>query len=201
MICQVLETNFLVCSYKILISYSFQMLCGALLGLIRSTKYPCGARHAPPRGAGFDIVPERPPGIASRNAQCHTGLPREARSILVLPVQRQAAGAPSAWSQPFNPPPTRPCCSGDAGPLGRQSVTASQKAPVAGAGFHDCSADLKIVIPDQRREHQDQAHANERASPRTLEDSDPRFAWVSRWWPRTGCHLLHCSGVNCRSSS
>ena len=29
------------------------------------------------RGAGFDIVPERPPGIAALPAQCHTGLPRE----------------------------------------------------------------------------------------------------------------------------
>ena len=60
---------------------------------------------APHRGAGFDIVPDRPPGFAALPAQCHTGLPREARSILVLPAQRQAAGVPSVWSQPSPLPP------------------------------------------------------------------------------------------------
>ncbi len=33
---------------------------------------------APQGGAGFDIVPERTPGIAALPAQCHTGLPRGA---------------------------------------------------------------------------------------------------------------------------
>jgi hypothetical protein len=33
--------------------------------------------------AGFDIVPHRPPGTAEPPAQCHTGLPREARCGLL----------------------------------------------------------------------------------------------------------------------
>jgi len=46
----------------------------------------------------------------------------------VVPAQRQAAGARAAWSQPFNPSPMRPRCSGDAGPLGRLGGTAARKA-------------------------------------------------------------------------
>jgi len=44
-----------------------------------------------------------------------------------LPATRQAAGVPSAWSQP-SPTHSRPRRWCDAGPLGRQSVTTAQKA-------------------------------------------------------------------------
>jgi len=90
-----------------------------------------GLRKTRPTGrAGFDIVPHQPPGTAEPSAQCHTGLPREARLCLVLPAQRQAAGALSAWSQPFRSTHERPRRWGDAGALERQSVPAPQKAGV-----------------------------------------------------------------------
>ena len=86
---------------------------------------PTRTRGNPPhRGAGFDIVPERPPGSASPPAQCHTGLPREARSRSALPATRQAAGAPSAWSQP-SPSPTSDHA--DGATLGRWDAKASQR--------------------------------------------------------------------------
>ncbi len=45
-----------------------------------------------------------------------------------LPVTRQAAGVPSAWSQPAQSTHERPRRWRDAGPLGRECVTADQKA-------------------------------------------------------------------------
>ena len=45
-----------------------------------------------------------------------------------VPAQKEAAGVPSAWSQPFQSTHERPRRWCDAGPLGRQSVTAAQKA-------------------------------------------------------------------------
>ncbi len=45
-----------------------------------------------------------------------------------LPATKQAAGVPSAWSQPFQSTRERPRRWRDAGPLGRQSVTAARKA-------------------------------------------------------------------------
>ncbi len=71
----------------------------------------------------------------------------------VLPARRQAAGARAAWSQPSNPPPTRPRCSSDAGTLGRHGVPASQKAGDAAAGLKDCSADVSIIITLRARIH------------------------------------------------
>jgi len=62
-----------------------------------------------------------------------TWLPRDASSTLVLPAQRQAAGVPSAWSQPSQSTHTRPRRWCDAGSPGRQSVTAAQKAGDDGA--------------------------------------------------------------------
>jgi hypothetical protein len=46
------------------------------------------------------------------------------------PATRQAAGAPSAWSQPSQSTHVRPRRWCDAGPLGRHSVTTAQKAGV-----------------------------------------------------------------------
>ncbi len=71
---------------------------------------------------------QAPPGDHPRPEKRQGGLPREERSILALPARRQAAGVRAAWSQPFNFPPTRPRCSGDAGTHGRPGVHASQKA-------------------------------------------------------------------------
>ncbi len=70
----------------------------------------------------------------------HAGLPREARHTLVLPATRQAAGAPSAWSQPFQSTHARPRRWCDAGPPGRQSVTAAQKAGAEGRVRNHSSA-------------------------------------------------------------
>ncbi len=47
------------------------------------------------RGAGFDIVPERPPGFAALPAQCHAGLPRGARCGLLF----RPRGRPPALEQ------------------------------------------------------------------------------------------------------
>ncbi len=47
-----------------------------------------------------------------------------------LPATRQAAGAPSAWSQPSQSSNARPRRWRDAGSPGRQSVTAAQKAGI-----------------------------------------------------------------------
>ena len=63
-----------------------------------------------------------------------------------LPATRQAAGVPSAWSQPSQSTHERPRRWCDAGSLGRQSVTAAQKAGDVSTGVHDGSANLKIVI-------------------------------------------------------
>ena len=61
---------------------------------------------------------------AVRCAQCRTGLPRDARRCLVVPAQRQAAGVPSAGSQPFQfttyaTPPMGRRRAAEGGPEGR----------------------------------------------------------------------------------
>ena len=70
-----------------------------------------------------------------------------------LRSQRQAAGVPSAWSQPFQSTHERPRRWCDAGSLGRISVTAAQKAGVEETTFHVCSADLCIVMTRRARIH------------------------------------------------
>ena len=56
-----------------------------------------------PRGAGFDIVPDRPTGFAaSPRTMSIPGSLGERDAVCSL-GQKQAAGAPSAGSQPFNP--------------------------------------------------------------------------------------------------
>ncbi len=71
------------------------------------------------------IDPPAPRHAAHNGA---TGLPRGARFIQALPATRQAAGAPSAWSQPSQSTHARPRRWCDAGAPGRQCVTADQKA-------------------------------------------------------------------------
>ncbi len=72
------------------------------------------------RGAGFDIVPERPPGIAALPAQCHTGLPRAGRSGLLSRIRNR----PPAWSQ-LSPLPPRDRA--DGATLGLWNAKASQR--------------------------------------------------------------------------
>jgi len=114
---------------------------------------PAALRHAlkdvPTRGIGIDsteirdgVSPwsegkEPPSGVPGtplcRNALPATrhvahngaaGLPREARLCLVLPARKEAAGAPSAWSQPFQSttratPPMGRRWDAEGGPEGR----------------------------------------------------------------------------------
>ena len=84
---------------------------------------------APHRGAGFGIVQERPLGTALRPAQCHTGLPRESALQSALPATRQAAGVPSAGSQPSQSTHERPRRWCDAGPLGPTSQRPRRPGP------------------------------------------------------------------------
>ena len=65
------------------------------------------------RGASSTMSNRAPSGSAMRSA---------------APAERQAAGVPSAWSQPSQSTHERPCRWCDAGPQGRQSVPADQKA-------------------------------------------------------------------------
>ncbi len=64
-----------------------------------------------------------------------------------LPATRQAAGAPSAWSQPSQSTHTRPRRWCDAGSPGRQCVTAAQKAGDAGMVRNHSSALCRTHVP------------------------------------------------------
>ncbi len=86
----------------------------------------------PPRGAGYAIVLEPPSGSAPRPAQWRYRAPSGSAMRSAVPATRKAAGAPSAWSQPSQSTNTRPRRWCDAGPPGRQSVTAAQKAGAEG---------------------------------------------------------------------
>ena len=93
----------------------------------RNQDRPGPREGSDPRGAGHAIVPDHPTGNAMRPAQWRCRAPPGGTIWSSVQVEKQAAGAPSAGSQPPNLPPTRPR-RWDAGPLGRQSVTAAQKA-------------------------------------------------------------------------
>ncbi len=71
---------------------------------VRSRCHSEHAESAPQRGAGHAIVPDRPPGNAARCAQWRCRAPPGSAMRSALPAQREAAGAPSAWSQPFTYP-------------------------------------------------------------------------------------------------
>jgi len=85
-------------------------------------------KDSPPRGAGHGFVPEEPRGDASRSAQGSCRAPPGGPLRSAVPATRQAAGVPSAWSQPSQSTYARPRRWCDAGPPGRQKVTAAQKA-------------------------------------------------------------------------
>jgi hypothetical protein len=73
----------------------------------------CAGSTSRLRGAPRTMSNRAPSGSATRSA---------------FPATKQAAGVPSAWSQPSQSTHERPRRWCDAGPLGRKSVTADQKA-------------------------------------------------------------------------
>jgi hypothetical protein len=83
------------------------------------------SREATPhRGAGFDIVPDRPPGFAALLAQCPTGLPRDARCGLLLRLR----GRPPARHRCGRSPHNQPTCNhADGATLVRWDAIASQR--------------------------------------------------------------------------
>ncbi len=97
-------------------------------------------KTAPHRGAGYAIVLEPPPGSVPRPAQWRYRAPSGSAMHSAVPATRKAAGAPSAWSQPSQSTHARPRRWCDAGPPGRQSVTAAQKAGVEGMVRNHSSA-------------------------------------------------------------
>ncbi len=97
-----------------------------------TTRLEARRKTAPLRGAGHGFVPEEPHGDGSRPAQGPCRAPSGSAMRSALPATRQAAGAPSAWSQPPQSTHARPRRWCDAGSPGRQCVTAAQKAGVEG---------------------------------------------------------------------
>jgi len=122
--------------------------------------FPNERKTSSHRGAGFDIVPVRPPGNASCNAQCHSGLPRGARCGLLFRLR----GRPPACHRRGRSPPNQPTSDhADGATLGRWDAKASQRPrrPVlragsgAAAGFSIRGGD-KIQRQDSAAETSDQ---------------------------------------------
>jgi len=90
----------------------------------RDQRRPGHEETVPHRGAGFDIVPERPSGPASRIAQCHTGLPRGARCGLLIRLRGRPPACHRRGRSPLNQP-TRDHA--DGATLGRWDARASQR--------------------------------------------------------------------------
>jgi len=66
---------------------------------------------------GLTLCRHRPPGNATRPAQCHAGQPsRQNDPVHLHQLGRRPPLARSAWSQNLQSPSARPRCSGDAGP-------------------------------------------------------------------------------------
>ncbi len=89
-------------------------------------------KTTPHRGAGSVFVQERPPGNASPRAQNADRAPPGGAMRSAVPAKREAAGVPSAWSQPSQSTHARPRRWCDAGSPGRPSVPAAQKAGAEG---------------------------------------------------------------------
>ncbi len=127
------------------------------------TRDRCRSEHverAPQRGAGHAIVPDRPPGTAAHPAQWRCRAPSGSAMTASLPATREAAGVPSAWSQPLQSTHARPRRWCDAGPPGRQSVTAAQKAGAEGRTRDSIrgSGSVRIRTRDRcRSEHVERA--------------------------------------------
>jgi hypothetical protein len=74
--------------------------------------------------AGFDIVPDRPPGFAAFPAQCLTGLPRRARCGLLSRLRDR----PPACHRCGRSPPNQPTSDhADGATLGRWDANASRR--------------------------------------------------------------------------
>ncbi len=99
---------------------------------IRDRSRPGQAENRVQRGAGYVIVLEPPSCAAARCAQWRYRAPSGTRWRSALPATRQAAGVPSAWSQPFqyNPRATTPMVRRRA--AGPHGATAAQKAGAEG---------------------------------------------------------------------
>ena len=74
--------------------------------------------------AGFDIVPDRPPGFAALPAQCPTGLPRDARCGLLSRLRGRPPARHRRGRSPFNQPTSDHA---DGATLGRWDARASQR--------------------------------------------------------------------------
>ncbi len=112
-----------------------------------------------PRGAGHDFVPDQRHGGASRSAQGLCRAPPGWSMKSVLPVSWQAAGAPSAWSQPSQSTHERPRRWCDAGPPGRHSVPAAQKAGRERTVTETTTVSVAVAasVNSGRRQHQSSA--------------------------------------------
>ena len=101
--------------------------------VIQSASFLAGTRtcDAQPGRAGHAIVPDRPSGFAARSTQwrCRATLAVK-RSGAAVHTAKEAAGVPSAWSQPLNQPPRDHA---DGATLGRRVHPASQKAGAPGS--------------------------------------------------------------------
>ena len=103
--------------------------CPPNLVWTRNRGRPGHAENRRPIGVpGTPLCRNEPPGAASRCAQWRCRAPPGSAMRSALPATRQAAGAPSAWSQPSQATHARPRRWCDAGSPGRQCVTAAQKA-------------------------------------------------------------------------
>ncbi len=81
-------------------------------------------KTAPHRGAGHGFVPDERHSDVSRPAQGPCRAPSGSALRSAAPATKQAAGVPSAWSQP-SPPPTRDHA--DGATLGRRDANASRR--------------------------------------------------------------------------
>ena len=114
-------------------------------------------RTSPPPGVpGLTLCRIHHPVGASRSAQCQTGHSSGSAIRSALPATREAAGVPSAWSQPSQSTHERPRRWCDAGSLGRQSVSGTRRpAPRTGPGTatSDRGRGSSSVRDRVRREH------------------------------------------------
>ena len=154
--------------------------------------YPPQGNVAPAGRAGFDIVSHRPSGKAQPPAQCHTGHSTGKTPFPLCPSsvagRRRAIGVVLA-SQSTHRRPRRWC---DDGPLGRQSVTAAQKA-----GAHPPPHPAGETPAPQRRPNPQPWTATEAASATDLEGTSPLRGARSGIVPasRSGSHHVAHNAV------
>ncbi len=145
------------------------------------------SRRSGPPGTNADRAP---PGRATRSA---------------LPATRQAAGAPSAWSQPSRSTHARPRRWCDAGPPGRNSVPAAQKAGDEGVRNPRSHKTQYPALSRKRpagfNNPDGQAGSPPPQSPPNLKENRDRGRWghpENRAPP--GCRVRICAGTTSRRS-